>query len=241
MKALFDTVRQLLDRAEQTQAEAVAAAARLMADCLANDGLVHAFGTGHSHMLVEELFYRAGGLAPINPIFDPGLMLHESGLTSTDIERMEGYVPVVFSRYDFSPGDVMIIISNSGCNAGPVEAALEARRRGLPVIALTALAYSQASPPRHSSGRRLFELADVILDNGGLPGDAAVAVEGLPVRICPTSTIVGATLLNAVVYETIRLMLAHGLTPPVIQSVNLATAAGGPGLIERYRGRVRHL
>jgi uncharacterized phosphosugar-binding protein len=241
VKPVFEVLHRLLKQAEETQAGSIRAAGELVADCLVKDGLIHVFGTGHSHMLVEELFYRAGGLAAINPILDSGLMLHESAFTSTDLERMEGYVPVVFSRYSFSPADIMIIISNSGCNAGPVEAAMEARRYGLRIIAVTALAYSRSSVPRHSSGKRLFELADIILDNGGVPGDAAVEVEGLSVRICPTSTIIGAALLNAVVYEAVTTLLNRGIPPAVIQSVNLDPEQTESDLIKPFRLRVRHL
>jgi uncharacterized phosphosugar-binding protein len=191
--------------------------------------------------LAEELFDRAGGLAAVNPIFDSGLMLHESALTSTNLERLEGYAPIVLSRYTFSPQDVMIIISNSGRNAAPVEAALEARRHGMPVIAVTALAYSKSSSSRHSSGKRLFELADVVLDNCGVPGDGAVQVEGLPERICPTSTIIGAALLHAVVYEAVSNLLAQGIQPAIIRSANLDLGQDGLNMLRQYRSRVRHL
>jgi uncharacterized phosphosugar-binding protein len=241
LKPVFDVLHRLLVQAEETQAKAIRIAGQLIADCLANEGLIHVFGTGHSHMLAEELFYRAGGLAPVNAILDSGLMLHESALTSTDLERLEGYTAVVLRRYTFSPLDVMIIISNSGRNPGPIEAALEARRHNLPVIAVTALAYSQASDSRHSSGKRLFELADVVLDNGGLAGDAAVEVDGLSGRICPTSTIIGAALLQAVVYETVCALLSRGIQPRIVQSANLDSSLDGGEIPELMRKRIRHL
>jgi uncharacterized phosphosugar-binding protein len=241
MKPIFDTLQAMLRQVEETQTTAIRAAGHLVANCLAKDGLIHLFGTGHSHILAEELFDRAGGLAAINPILDPGLMLHESALTSTDVERLEGYAPIVLSRYTFSSNDVMIVISNSGRNAAPIEAALEARRRGLPVIALTALAYSKSSSSRHSSGKRLFELADVVLDNCGVPGDGAVQVEGLPERICPTSTITGAALLHAVVYEAVTILLAWGIQPAIIRSANLDSDQDDFKALKQYRSRVRHL
>jgi uncharacterized phosphosugar-binding protein len=241
MKPVFETFQAMLQQAADSQGEAITAAGELVAHCLAGDGLVHLFGTGHSHMLAEELFYRAGGLINVNPILDTGLMLHESALASTDLERLEGYAAIVLNRYTFSPPDVMIVISNSGRNAGPVEAALEARRRGLPVIALTALAYSQASRSRHSSGKRLFELADVVLDNGGVAGDAAVAVPGLTGLICPTSTIIGATLLHAVVFEAVTRLLAQGIQPAIVHSANVDSDQDSRHRLIALRKRVRHL
>src|SRR5688572_11358263 len=116
MKAVFDTLHTMLRQVEETQADSIHTAGQLVADCLARDGIIHMFGTGHSHILAEELFFRAGGLSAVNPIFDSGLMLHESALTSTDLERLEGYTAIVFSRYTFSPNDIIIIVSNSGRN-----------------------------------------------------------------------------------------------------------------------------
>lgn len=241
MNPIFDTLHTMLQQVEETQAEAIQAAGRLLANCLARDGLIHVFGTGHSHLLAEEIFFRAGGLAAVNPIFDSGLMLHESALTSTDLERLEGYAAIVLSRYTFSPHDIIIIVSNSGRNAGPIEAAMEARRREIPVIAVTALAYSKSSVSRHSSGKRLFELADVVLDNCGMPGDGAVQVDGLSERICPTSTIMGAALLHAVIYEAVSILLAQGIQPRIIRSANLDSDQDSRDLLLAFRKRVRHL
>ena len=241
MNPVFDTLHEMLQQVEETQAEAIRAAGQLAANCLANDGLIHVFGAGHSHLLAEEIFFRAGGLAAVNPIFDSGLMLHESALSSTDLERLEGYAAIVLSRYTFSAHDLMIVISNSGRNAAPIEAAMEARRRKLPVIAVTALAYSQSSASRHSSGKRLFELADVVLDNCGRPGDGAVQVAGLPERICPTSTIIGAALLHAVIYEAVSILLAKGMPPAIIRSANLDSKEDSRESLRPFRKRVRHL
>ncbi len=241
MHAVFETLRNLLTKVEESQAEAIRAAAKLVAECIANDGLIHIFGTGHSHMLAEELFYRAGGLVNVSPILDSGLMLHESALGSTDLERLEGYVALVLRRYTFSPHDIMVVVSNSGRNPGPIEAALEARRWGLPVIALTSLGQSRSSSSRHSSGKRLFELADVVLDNGGVSGDAALDIPGLPARVCPTSTIVGAALLHAMVYEATILLRARGQQPHILLSSNLDAAEDPRVVLARYRARIRHL
>lgn len=241
MNPVFDLARSILDQIEAEQMPAIQQAAQIIADVVQNQGLVHVFGTGHSHIMALELFDRAGGLASINPILDSGLMLHESALTSTDLERLEGYASIILKRYRFLPQDCMIIISNSGRNSAPIEAAIEAKRMGLPLIVLTSLQQSRTCPSRHSSGKHLYEFADVVLDNRGYPGDAGVEVEGLPFRICPTSTIIGAAILESVVYFTVIELLKRGISPPLLQSSNLDTIQNVDEVFKAYRERVRHL
>ncbi len=241
MNPMFQLVHALLDRIETEQMESIRRAAHILATVIKNEGIIHVFGTGHSHMMALELFDRAGGLAPVNPILDSGLMLHESALTSTLLERLEGYAPIVLKRYSLKPQDCMIIISNSGRNPAPIEAAIEAKRLGLPVIALTSLQQSKTLSSRHSSGKHLCDFADVVLDNLGVPGDAALTVDGLPYRICPTSTIVGASILESVVYYTVVELLREGIDPPLLTSANLDTTLDPEEVFAKYRHRIRHL
>jgi uncharacterized phosphosugar-binding protein len=242
MFAYFDVIRQLLNEAERRNAGALEQAADVIATSIQQDGILHAFGTGHSHMIAEEIFDRAGGLVPVNAMLDPSLMLHVSASSSTGVERLSGYAELVLERYKVSPKDVMLIISNSGRNAVPIEMAMTAKARGLPVIALTALAYSQGQPSRHTSGKRLFEVADLVLDNCGPYGDAALEVEGLPERICATSTVMGAAIVQALMHNVLQKLAARGFKPPIFRSAN---ASGGDDYsttyIEKYRDRVRHL
>jgi uncharacterized phosphosugar-binding protein len=241
MKEVFDMLHHLVDELEEANTLSIHAAGTLVADCLEKNKLVHVFGTGHSHIMCEELFFRAGGIANISPILDSGLMLHESALTSTDLERIEGYAAIIMSRYNFSPGDVMIVISNSGRNPVPIEAAMEARKMGLPIIVVTAKSYSAKQSSRHSSGKRLFELADVVLDNCGKPGDASLDVDGLPFRIFPTSTISGAILVNSVIYEAVKQLLARGVTPPILVSGNIDKDQNIPSPIKDSKLHIRHV
>src|SRR5512141_763640 len=156
MFAYFDLLRNLLTEIESINAAAMEQAAEAVADCLQRGGLLHTFGTGHGHILAEELFYRAGGLVPVNANLDPVLMLHLSALGSTQLERLSGYADVVLSRYEVHTGDVILIASNSGRNSVPVEMAIAAKARGLTVIALTSLTHSKSQPSRHPGGKRLF-------------------------------------------------------------------------------------
>ncbi len=242
MTNYFDTVRQVLNEAETRNREALEQAADAVATSMANGGVLHTFGTGHGHMLAEELFYRAGGLVPVNAILDPALMLHLSALSSTHVERLSGYAELVLERYVITAGDVIMVASNSGRNAAPIEMALAAKAKGLTVIALTSVAHSQSQSSRHASGKRLFEVADIVLDNCGVIGDAAVEIDGLPGKIGATSTVVGAALLHTLVERSIEIMLARGVQPPITLSANVDGGdAHNAKLFDQYKDRLRHL
>jgi len=214
-------VKELLERAVGGQQEAIAQAAHVIAVSLAQGGLLHLFGAGHSHMLVEELYGRAGGLTPVNAILIPRLMLHEDMVQSTLLERREELAQEILADQPLEPGDVMLVISNSGRNGLSIEVARLARQQGLTVIALTAVDYSKTLSSRHSTGLRLLEVVDIVLDNHGQAGDACLEFRDLRLRTGPTSTIVGAAVLNAVMIEVIARLARLGVTPPVLVSVNL--------------------
>jgi uncharacterized phosphosugar-binding protein len=191
-------------------------------------------------MLGEEIFFRAGGLVQINAILDSGLMLHVSALRSTDLERLEGYAAIVLDRYDLRAGDVLVVVSNSGRNAAPIEAALYAKQRELKVIAVTSMNAYREMAVRHSGGRRLAELADVVIDTCVPKGDALLHVEGLPHAIGPGSTIVGATLMHAYIHATVQEMLARSILPQVLVSANADEVQDHAGLFAVYGDRIRH-
>ncbi len=240
----FSHIGSLLARAETVNAATIHECAGVIAGSLAAGGVLHAFGTGHSHCLAEELFHRAGGLVPVNALLDSRTMLHEGTMAATLTERLPGYAEAILSRYSLQAGEVMIVASNSGRNAVPVEMALAAQARGLKVIALTSVAHSSSQSPRHASGKRLFEVADYVLDNCGEVGDAALTLLGIEAKICATSTVVGAALLGALVHATCEALLAHGVEPPVFVSSNLGAGeadARNQALLDRYPGRIGHL
>ena len=242
MLPYFDAIRAVLTEAEHKNAAAIATLSVTIADSIAAGGILHLFGTGHGHMLAEELFYRAGGLVPVNAILDPILMLHESALASSLAERLPGYAEVVLSRYRVEPGETIIIASNSGRNSVPIEMAIAAKARGLTVVALTSLAHANAHPSRHPSGKHLHDYADYVLDNCGSVGDAALTVEGVAEPIAPTSTIVGVALLHSLVYAVTTHLVQNNVEPPIFISANVDDAdAHNARLLERYRARLRHL
>ncbi|MDF2626744.1 MAG: hypothetical protein K0R39_575 [Symbiobacteriaceae bacterium] len=224
--AYYTAVTGMLSKVMETQGAAIAEAGRLGAEAILGGGLMHAIGTGHSHMIAEEMFDRAGGLVLANAILEPSLMLHEGVQRSSSLERLPGYVQRLMELEPLSPGDLLIVISNSGRNAVPVEAALYGRERGLRVAAITSVAHSASQPPNHASGKRLYEVADVVIDNCGVPGDAVLPVGGPAVMACATSTVVGAFIMQAITAAVVERLAAAGMNPlPVLRSGNLEGAS----------------
>lgn len=233
-----DQIVAIMDRLLASEATTMDAARDAIAGALRGGGILHVAGSGHSHLLALELFYRAGGIAAAQAILDEDLMLHRGAERSTQLEREAGRGAVSIARADVRQGDVVIIASNSGRNAYPIELAIAARQAGAVVIALTSLNHSRGVTSRHASGKRLFELADIILDNGGVPGDAGLALPGHPAPMGPTSTVVGAWLLNSLLAEAVALLAAEGLQVDVWRSANAAEGDNSAALIARWRARI---
>ncbi len=218
IKIVTDTI----ERAYSEQTEQLDQAASAIAAAIERKNNVFVFGCSHAGILAEEVFYRTGGLAVINPIFFPGMMLNTRPITMTSsLERLPGLGKIIFEKNHVGRGDVLILHSVSGRNAVPVEMALEAKENGVTTICITNLEYSKSVTARHPCGRRLFECCDIVIDNMGETGDAAVVIDGLPEKIGPTSTTVGTALINALVIDSVNRMIADGIVPPVLMSANL--------------------
>lgn len=235
----FGHIHRLLAIVEQKEREKVLLAAEKVAECMRQNGLVHIFGCGHSHLLAEEVFYRAGGLVPVKPILIEPLMLHEGAIQSSQLEKKEGYVQMFLAKETFAPNDVAFVVSTSGCNPVPIDVALWAKERGAYVIGVTSLAYSQSLPTLHSSGKRLAECVDLVIDNHSVAGDAILTHPAIPVSFAPTSTIVGAAILHAIFAEATIRLAEEGVTPPIFLSNHLP---GGKEhnekWIRQYRDRI---
>jgi len=237
-KRYLELAAQLIERLTTEEWPNISSAAQLVADALAGGRTVHVFGTGHSHMLAEELFYRAGGLVRVRPLLFEGLMLHSSAPLSTSLERLPGLAAALLHDHPMVTGDVLIVASNSGSNAVSSEMVQQVRSADVKVIAVTSLQHATSSEARATGLPRLHELADVVIDNGGCVGDAAIEIEGFDKMVAPTSTVTGATILNAMVAEAVQLLISRGITPEVYASSN---TAGGDAANSRFVDQVATL
>jgi uncharacterized phosphosugar-binding protein len=238
-KMYLDTVHAVLNRIDS---ESVQEAACLIAESIAKGGIVHVFGSGHSSLLAQEVFYRAGGLMAINPVLDPRLGFELGAVESTEFERSLEGAEELEKGAIFEAGDAGIVISNSGRNALPIEMALRMREAQLKVIALTNLEQSQSAESRHPSGKRLFEVADAIIDNHCPRGDAAVTIPGIPHAIGPLSTVIGAAILHSVLLEAAAALVHKGISPGVLASANVGNVTPGSmrDSLSAYADRIRY-
>lgn len=220
-KDYLKIVREKLDEVIDQELPNIDKAADLIAKSCINGGRFFIFGTGHSHMLAEELYLRAGGLAIVRAILPPEMMLHEAPNKSTLLERVEGYAEAMLELYDVNEKDVMVVISNSGRNAAPVGMCLGSKERGASVICVTSLSHSKNSTSRAKSGKKMYEIADVVIDNHAAQGDAAITIDGLDTPTGATSNTIGIAIMQALACESIDKMIKSGYTPPVFKSSNV--------------------
>ena len=217
----IDGLQAVLQRISREQVDNIMRAGQIVGTAISAGGVIHTFGTGHSHLIAHEAFFRAGGIAAVNPILEERLIFLRGALESTRAEREVGLAKELIKREDVRSGDAAIIISNSGRNAVPVEMALEMIALGVKVIAITNLEQSLASRATHSSGRRLCELADVTVDNCVPQGDALISLPGMDSKIGPSSTVAGAAIINSIVIEAVNELLQRGELVPVLPSANV--------------------
>lgn len=217
----FNIAQDRLTQTLENQGVSIEKAARAMANSLKAKGIIHVFGCGHSQMFAQELFYRAGGLAGVNAILPAHLSVSAGARLSTFQERLEGFAGEILKTQYTTPNDIMIVASISGRNAVPVDMALAAKEKGMTVIAVTSLIFSKAVTSRHSSGKKLPEVADIVLDVNCDEGDAVLSHPGLESKFCGMSTVISITMLQACVAQTIENLLDEGITPDVWVSSNL--------------------
>lgn len=234
-------VEETLDAIFTKETDGLEKAGQMLAQVLENDGLLYVFGCGHSHMLAEELFYRAGGLAPVYPIFETAAMLHEGAAKSSQIERMSGYAQHVIARYPIGPKDCLLIASTSGINPFGMEMAQLARERGAKVIGISSGAYV-TQPSRQKDGLHLPDFCDICIDNHVPLGDATVTVCADGTKAGPVSTIATLAIANSLALDACEIMKSHGVEPKVFHSGNCPGADGyNAALLKEYMPRVRHL
>jgi len=221
--ALWRVVVERMERVVREERERLDRAAEMIVEAVSRNGVLHVVGAGHSAMVAEEMFYRAGGLACVNPIIDTDITVAHGALRSTLLEHVEGYARALLKSARVSEGDVVMVVSTSGVNTFPIEAALAAREMGARTIGITSLEYSKSLEPRNRFGKRLYEVVDVYIDNKVPRGDAVLEIaEGI--RVAPVSTMLNAFIVNSIVARAAQIMIEQGIEPAVWLSSHLPNA-----------------
>lgn len=220
-KEYFDIINEQLKNQYEEEKENIEEAAQYCAKSVQNDRVIHVFGCGHSQMFAMEVFYRAGGLVPVNALLIPHLALFPKAKLSTLQERIEGISKEYLELENTSSKDTMIIVSISGRNAGAIDMALAAKEIGMKVIALTSKQFSGSVTSRHSSKKLLKDVVDVVIDVKCIEGDACLSMEGMNAKFCGTSTVLGMAVMESIVARTIEICCDNGVQPPVYVSSNL--------------------
>lgn len=217
----YQTVDEQMRRQFAEEGTAIEQAAAYCAASVLARRVIHVFGCGHSQMFAMEVFYRAGGLVPVNALLIPHFALFPKAKLSTMQERAEGFSAGYLELEDTDSRDTMIIVSISGRNAAVVDMALAARRIGMKVIALVSHEFSECITSRHSSGKKLGDIADVLIDVKCVSGDAVMQMDQVEPRFCSTSTVLGMAVMEAIIAQTVENCVAQGYIPPIYVSSNL--------------------
>lgn len=234
---LTETLKQIWTK----ERERMECAGGILADSLVAGGMLYVFGCGHSHMVSEELFYRAGGLGAVCPVFETSTMLHEGAAKSSRVERMSGYAELVMERYPMVSKDCFLVVSNSGINPFAIEMAQIALERQVKVLGISSFAY-KTKPSRHKDGLHLQEVCDICIDNHVPDGDAAITVCTDGTKAGPISSIASLAIADTIMLSACQKLRERGIEPEVFRSGN---CVGGDihnqKLIQRFGARVRSL
>lgn len=242
----FEIMNEVVKKAYDTQGENIMRAADILTECTKNDGIIHMFGSGHSSLVTEDVFWRSATLANVHAISESGVAGINEITKTSHMEKLEGVGRVIAEYNRLVPPDVLVCVSNSGNNASTVDMALAAKERGLPVIAFTNVEYADQLTTQHSSGKKLKDIADVVIDNCSIIGDAAVKLDGLEVKVGATSTIPVVYMLAALLVQTCDNLLQQGITPDVYYNGHLAYESDhvkehNDALVDKYYWRMRNL
>lgn len=239
----IDNVQSILKTVKEQEKGNIKKATDLITAANENKNSIYVFGASHAGILAQELYYRAGGMITINAIFGEEVMLDRQPITFTsNMERLEGYGTQLGKTVDFKPKDILILHSVSGRNPVIIDLALYAKEHGVKIIGLTNLTYSKSVKSRHSSGKRLFEVSDVVIDNHGDIGDAAIQLKGSPQKVGPTSTVIGAAILDEIITEASQQIIddTHK-DAPVFYSANLDGGdVKNQALVNEYKDMIHY-
>ena len=242
----FTIMQAVVENVLNTQEDNMAKAAKILASTTKNEGIIHLFGSGHSSLIAEDVFWRAATLANVHAIFESAVAGINEVTKTSKIEKLEGIGQVIVDYNRIMPPDAIICISNSGNNAATVDVALAAKARGVPVIAITNVTYADQLTTHHSSGKKLKDVADVVIDNCSLYGDAAVELDGFPQKVGATSTIPAAFIVPALLVQTCENLLEDGVQPDVYYNGHLAyedpnIKLHNDALVDKYFYKIRNL
>lgn len=242
----FEVMREVVEDVLNTQEANIMKAAEILTDTTKNNGIIHLFGSGHSSLIAEDVFWRAATLANVHAIFESAVAGINEVTKTSKIEKLEGIGRVILEYNRVLPPDAMICISNSGNNAATLDVALAAKERGVPVIAITNVTYADQLTTHHSSGKKLRDVADVVIDNCSLYGDAAVEIPGFSQKVGATSTIPVAFIVPALLVQTCENLVELGIQPDVYYNGHLAyedptIKQHNDALVDKYFYRIRNL
>ncbi len=243
----LEAVMSTIKKVEEKQIDPILQAAEAMAQAIKEDRLIHVYGGGgHTTLVMAEIFYRAGGLACINPIIDIGISTWNNAYKYLELERTPHYGASIMKYYQLQPGDLLIIFHNIGVNAATLDAAIEAKKAGAKIIAVSSSFWQDGLPAdhflRHESGKNIFDLADIRIDDYNPLGDAVVSLPGLDVPIAPISNIVDFYIAHRMEIECVKKLLEWKIDPPVWKSANVPGGdAFNKKLREKYNPRVKAL
>lgn len=236
MQSYWKEINILLEMVAQQENKNIENASKLIAERIKNGGILQLFGCGHSHLLAQEAYYRAGGLVPVAPINIEPLMLHKGALTSSSNEKDHTLIGQYKDQVSFEPNDILIVISTSGRNPAPIDMAFLGKEAGILVISLQSLSYRDQEG-RQASGKRLEEVVDIVLNTYVPVGDGLLSNKGL--QYGPASTVVGAALLNALICQVIEEISKESEELPVFKSANLSDSQfHNETMLKKYRNRI---
>lgn len=242
LERAYSIITSLIKKIIEEEKNNIERAAQTLADSLERGGILHVIGAGHSAIIGEELSYRAGGLVPVNPLINTDINVYHGAFKSTSMEHVEGYAEIILNHMGVKKDDVVLVISNSGVNTFPVETALKAKSIGCSVIAITSITYSKSLTPRNKYGKRLYEVADIVIDNKVPIGDAALEIQGLNSKVFPVSTILSAFIAHAITVLAVKKLVDKNIEPPIFISSHLPGAQEhNVKVIEKYKHRLRYL
>ncbi|WP_332629971.1 SIS domain-containing protein [Halalkalibacter flavus] len=239
IQAYLSEIKELFENLETVEKNSLQKAAHKTAEAIVNGGIVHIFGCGHSHIIGEEVFYRAGGLAPVHPILIEEVMLHKGAVQSSMFERSADFACTFLDDQDIRPNDILIVVSTSGRNPVPIDVALHGKQQGAYVVGITSLSYPKKQSSRHKSGKFLYDAVDLVINNHTKPGDGVISIDGTGISYGPSSSVIGLTIINSIIVGVIERLIELDIEPPVFKSGNIdGSDEHNRKLIEAYKDRI---